>query len=445
MISKKGNILNRSRGFTLIEILASVFVVSILSPLLAVVFYQVMVIPPEQSARLTLVNEVGFMASYLSNDVHMSGNYSAGTYPYFGNFSWTDNSSNTRYLVSYYFNSSQQAIIRNLRTYYPASNVSVNQSTVITLSHYISSANFSLIERPDNIEAIITANATTRMGKQISHTLTLYIAPRPVFAGLGRGGIWGEDPVIGTNSLVISGPQNMINGDINVDGVITVTANDNKVTGVLLCDSLNKGSTNFEYGSLVTPCTSCTNIPSIGTPQDYFGTNLSAGLQVLDDIHHEYVFNTSVSLTSINQVWKNNNPSTHELKPGYYYSPGTITLKDHSTRGAVTFIANKIVITNDTTSQWDENRYIGIEYFNDKGLLLWATGNSGNDIYINGSSGTWNPCAKIEGVLYAPNGEVELAGTGSTLPDYAKAMLTRGAIMAKDFTVSGQDWWIFRW
>jgi len=106
-------------------------------------------------------------------------------------------------------------------------------------------------------------------------------------------------------------------------------------------------------------------------------TNLSTGTQnwSLADLDHEYVFNSSTNLASVPQVWQNNSPSTLQLKPGYYYWNGTLTLSGHAIRGAVTFIASQIVINNDDTAL-NGSAYIGLQPYDENNLLLWATGNS---------------------------------------------------------------------
>ena len=313
------------------------------------------------------------------------------------------------------------------------------------LSWHVLPGNFSLSGGGTNyIVANITAGVNTSMNKYVSKQLTLYIKQRPSLAPIGRGGIWGENNVVGLHKLDMSGTLNMFNGDIYAANV-TVSGADNRVTGTLYNCSrvLSGGGTNFRVGGNGS-CPSV-NFPDIGVPQDYFPYhNLSTSTQILDNNLSEYIFPADVSLTGINGVWQNNSPSTHILRQGFYYSPGTITLTDQNTQGSVTFIANKIVIEN-TETGCDLNGDIALQYYEDNGLLLWATGNGSNCIYIKGSSGTCSACVDIRGILFAPNGQITLEGTGSTLPEFAKAFITQGAIMAGNLSITGHDWFIYRW
>jgi len=323
------------------------------------------------------------------------------------------------------------------------------------LSWHITSANFSLTRTlsPDYIVANMTASINISLGKYVQKQLTIYIAQRPVLSGIGRGGIWGDNAIIGLGSLTISGKFNLFNGDLYVNGLVSVTASGNRVSGTLYCNNylFTGDGSDFVYGNLSTPCLPppCLpqTLPNIGVPQDYFGLhNLST--PIFDDWNHQYIFNESnVILTSVSQVY---NSSTHQLKPGYYYNSGIITLSGSAIRGAVTFIASQIIIDNTDTLS-NGSAYIGLEPYDEQNLLLWATGNSGNDIWIKGADAKSHPCVELEGILYAPSGEVQLDGTGSTpslwiltLPS-TKAIIHNGGIMAYDLTITGHDWWFYRW
>ena len=96
-----------SRGFTFIEVVIALAIVAILLPVVGIVFYNLIVTPPDQSARLKLNNEIALLSSMLYQDAHLSNNFTPGTFPlspYYGNFTWTDYSVTPAqdYLVSYY-------------------------------------------------------------------------------------------------------------------------------------------------------------------------------------------------------------------------------------------------------------------------------------------------------------------------------------------------------
>ncbi len=324
-------------------------------------------------------------------------------------------------------------------------------STITFLSWHITRDNFSMTENPMYIRVNMTAGVNTSMNKYISKQLVVYIKQRPESLGLGRGGIWGDNAIVGFGSLAISGTFNLFNGDVNVDGAVSVTAAGNRISGTLTCDNLTVSGTpaNFSYGALSTPCPTLPNV-SMKALSSYFNTNLSTGTQNWSkaDIDKEYVFNSSVELTNNLNVY---NLSTRQLKEGYYYCAGTMSLTGSAITGKVTFIASKITIENNATgASGNESAYIQLEPYDPQNLLMWATASSGNEIWIKGSDAEWHPCVRLKGILLAPSGEIKLEGTGSNpsgwfLHRASSPAIIRGVIEAKTLTITGHDWWIYRW
>ena len=80
-------------------------------PLLGIVFYQITVLPPDNSMKLSINDEVGQIAAMIYQDGYMADNFTLGTGPvgvypyYYGNFSWIDYSTTppNQYVVSYYY------------------------------------------------------------------------------------------------------------------------------------------------------------------------------------------------------------------------------------------------------------------------------------------------------------------------------------------------------
>ena len=336
-----------------------------------------------------------------------------------------------------------------------------NITNTTYLSWHIAPGNFSLTRSAKYIIANISAGINGNRGKYIVKQLTVYIKQRPVLSGLGRGGIWGDNAIVCLGSLTISGPADghgafdLFNGNIYVNGSVTVNAlgDGSMVSGTLYCNTYSFTGSDFTYGAVATLCPVQT-LPSRGVPQDFFQTNLSTGTQNWSqaDQYHEYAWNSSIWLTNVNEVFLNNDPSTLQFKPGYYYCNGTMVLYGHMLRGAVTLIAKQILIFNDDTTS-NGSAYIGLGPYDADNMLLWATGNSGNDIWINQiGEARSHPCVELEGVLYAPNGEVQLIGSGSnpvawgwlTIPS-VKAMIYNGGIRAQNLTITGHDWWFYRW
>jgi hypothetical protein len=334
-----------------------------------------------------------------------------------------------------------------------------NYLTTAYLTRHITANNFSLAKSGNIIVANMTSTVNNNMGKYTEKQLTIYIRPRPAYL-LPEVSIWGEDPINTLSAFRISGTDATISGDMTVNGTVTVvsTAARNKIDGILTCTDVlwlpnppnTQNLSKLSYKGLFIQTPRVT-MPDPGPAQGYFTTNLSLGVQVLDDVLHEYVFTSDVKLDYPNPsgVWVN---STY-LKPGLYYSNGSITLKDSRTRGTVTFIAaNNITIWNDDTSAtYDPSRKIMLGSY-DEELLFWANGSTGvtttdldGDILIRGSS-TGHPCVTLEGVMFAPNGEIELYGSGMTRVFFIlRAELYRSALIAKYLTISGNFWNIYRW
>lgn len=189
---------------------------------------------------------------------------------------------------------------------------------------------------------------------------------------------------------------------------------------------------------------------------DYISTTTGTTDWAQADKLKEYIFTGDVTLTPgtsprpgipSTAVWL---PS-HTLKPGTYYSPGTITLADTETKGTVTFIANRIVISNTGGGPLIKGKITLGPFHED--LLFWANGSVGSPttaldgaILIQGTHADY-ACASLEGVLYAPNGEIELAGSGRTgwfgYTDAAE--IYRGALVSKNLSISGSHWNFYRW
>ena len=324
-------------------------------------------------------------------------------------------------------------------------------NTTMYLTWYMTADNFSLKKYGTVIKANMSSGVKTNNGKYVEKQLTIYITPRPSYL-LPKENIWGENPISTLSGFLISGTDTTISGDLTVNGTVIVagTALRNMIDGTLTCPNISGNDlAKLSYNLPLINMNSKITMPNISLA-DYIATNVSAvvlsGIPVLDDVLHEYVFPGNISLTSEARVWKNNLPSTHELKPGTYYSPGTITLTDSHTRGTVTFIAaKKIIITNnDTSSTYDTSRKIALGPYN-KDILFWANGSTlDGDILITGIS-TGHPCVTLEGVLFAPNGEIKLAGSGMNTTFYIiRAELTNSALITKYLTISGSFWNIYR-
>ncbi|MFA5374575.1 MAG: DUF2341 domain-containing protein [Dehalococcoidia bacterium] len=338
--------------------------------------------------------------------------------------------------------------------------------TSMALTRFVTADNFSLNESGGLILASMTACTNTSMGKFVEKQLTIYLMQRPLYL-LPEESIWGEDTVSALDTLRFSGTHNSISGNVKVNGTVTVaaTAAANDIDGTLTCHEISwlpdpPGTVNLsklDYTQIVTTEYVNNSMPVLWPAQQYFTTNLSLGIQVLNDSIREYVFTGDVDLHSVNGVWVDNSSSSQTLKTGIYYSPGTITLADTYTKGQVTFIANRIIINNNDTGGLITPVIMLVPYREE--LLFWANGSLGSTttdydgaILIRGIS-DWHACVNLEGVLYAPNGEIELAGSGRTgwFGYTEPASIYGSALVGKDLSIgnsvagSGSYWNFYRY
>lgn len=180
-----------SRGFTLLEVLLSIAISAMLLPVMSIAFYQLMVIPPNKSLHLSLTNEMATLSSYLYSDGYMSENFSKGTYPTLGEFSWTDYTSDDHYLVRYYHSydslngsrvNRQMTVTHNYST---TKNIVTSNMPLAWLVDGTSGScnNFSLNKVSNTngsyVVANITAGSKDAIGKYVQKQLTLYIGSRP--------------------------------------------------------------------------------------------------------------------------------------------------------------------------------------------------------------------------------------------------------------------------
>ena len=354
---------------------------------------------------------------------------------------------------------------RNLTASYYSNSTSPSPTPVSTggsnstrsLSWHITPGNFSFSTTAAGIMANMTAGVKDSMGEYLQKQLTIYVSQRT-----STQIAWGDTPIYATNGLRLAGSYNIIDGNIRINGTVTVDKKpaNNAIQGTLTCDAISPDPMDTDrltYKNLSMPCTDGP-LPDIGVPQQYFKTNLSPSTNVFNNSIHEYVFAGSgnQNLESVQQVWQNNDSSTGILKDGMYYCQGTIILNDAHVTGNVTFVADGITIHNTASGGSNYNDVIYLKpYYQD--LLFWANGSKGTlnglgnaDIEVTGNNGN-NPCADLEGVIYAPNGEVELAGSGAKYWDAGltyviyRATLDKGALLAKYITISGDYWHIYRW
>jgi prepilin-type N-terminal cleavage/methylation domain-containing protein len=416
---------NGRKGFTLLEVMMVLFIIAIITPVLGLAFYQLVTLPGEETNRLTVSNEIHLVASWIISDGQKSEAFVEGNGSVFGQFRWTDyvinqsaNESVREYEVTYILTNNVVRRYETVSWFDFTKEIYINNSKAIDIARHINSldSNFSA----QGLEVTINAGVSTK----ISKTETIYVTSRINYAGTETAGLpWGPNVVLAGNSngaITISGRANFFAGPLHSDGDIIVTGQDDAVQGDVMCSHLTGNLKVIAPGEI------------IQSPN-----NTIWGMPHIDPVNpSEYTFDWTgnVNLENKLEVWDTSNPT--QLLPGIYHCNGTLTVGRQFASGTVTFIADKILLNSG---------YCNLQpYRND--LLCWANA-SGQDVividYAKESYQFWRTPGIFQGVLYAPNGEIELRGSGSK--KYDQGILTEGAIVAKEVTISGDYWYLNRW
>lgn len=117
--------------------------------------------------------------------------------------------------------------------------------------------------------------------------------------------------------------------------------------------------------------------------------------------------------------WVNGRKSSKQLQPGVYCATGSsggIKLSDSDIRGNVTFVATQTI--DISGSNFDLTPYAN-------GVLFYSQGTSDVALKVAGSGGRW------QGIMYAPNGQVEISGSGN--------MTISGGIVAQTVKLGGSS------
>ena len=406
----------RRKGFTLLEVVIALTITAVILPGLGITFYQMMTVPPAQRDQLTVSNEVQLVSSWLVSDGQKAEYFTGGNGSASMNLSWTDPSGLHR--VTYSLNNS--VLTRDESIW----NGSAMAPHNVSVAH--------------NIAAFTSSNSTTGTGLEVTMNSskgkatkveTIYVATRIIHSTAGAqtsGGLsWGPyaiflDSTAGTNGKDIhfEAQGTVIHGDIHSDGNIVSSNSNTTVYGNITTNGTMKGN----GGGIITfpnPGDGWMKSPLLNLPT----------VNAIDSSDYNFTIPAG-KLSTQTQVWA----SPIELKPGIYHCSGTLELDKDYAVGAVTFIADRIIISG---------KYCNLQSYRGD-LLFWAngsgTGNGNSPIEISN-----NPPGIFHGVMYAPNGKILLSGKGNGGgPDLNYASIT-GALVAKEVDITGDNWIISRW
>jgi len=163
--------LRTKRGFTLIEILIAMTISSMIMVSMGSVFYYLLVVPPRESDRLTATNDLRLALDRIQYDGVQALNFTPGSDPDYGYFSWIDYPSLNDHTVAYSYDNGK--LIRE-------ESIEGGDTTTIAFARHV--ADYGDIDFVDggNNTVIVTMTATMNpgTGSAISETETRYIEMR---------------------------------------------------------------------------------------------------------------------------------------------------------------------------------------------------------------------------------------------------------------------------
>lgn len=160
------------RGFTLIEILIAVTITSMIMGSMGGFFYQLLVVPKQQSDQLAAVNDLRIALDFIHYDGVQATSFTKQTDPnYYGYFLWQDYSSEDNYKITYRYEDSR--LMRD---------VSINgtpQSSLAIAFHVADYEHITFVNSGNNaVNVTMTISMTTVIGKEILQTETRHIDMR---------------------------------------------------------------------------------------------------------------------------------------------------------------------------------------------------------------------------------------------------------------------------
>lgn len=365
-------------------------------PLIGTALYLLLNVPPRESGKLTTINEVSLALDWINEDGMMAQCFSSAPEPLYGGFYWVDHTSTVShsYATRYYYDNGH--LIREEWQ----DNALV--STVVIARHI---ANYSDIsfdfhphgDRPWNLSElglpyVVVTIKTTEGEGEVEGTQYIYLRGGETlsrgFAVLASGTT--GDPIY------ISESNLTIDGDVRSYGDISISGSTHTINGTAQAAGEIKITGSGHNISLI----------------DKYAVlpDMSWSLELSDFQPYTFDFGDKAVDLATEDVWEDDTT----LKPGVYYTTGTMSLTTHNASGMVTLIGNKVEVRADNTEL--------TPFCN--GVLLYGTGTEDAVIEFSGDSGTWY------GTLFAPDGGVKMTMTGTNLTLY-------GAIAAQTFTHTG--------
>lgn len=370
----------RSRmGLTLVELIVALSIAAVVLGSVGAAAYHFIRVPPEESDLLTVINDTNRALDWISDDGSMAQFCIPGEEG--GAFYWMDRTaSSISHSVFYSLDSNTGWLVRD-------EYIGGTLASSLAIAFYVSYVDFDFELQFNRV--LVTVSSTL---DSASRTATAYVYLR------GQSLTYGHTLLAAAGagkSINIKSTGVIIEGDVRTNGGIDIGG-----TGHALVDGQVYLTWDGDY-DIKQPKHNDWPAEEDVIRDDPFPINWSLGLE--DFKPYTYTFSGTVNLNS-EDVWEEDGIT---LKPGIYYTDGTMNLNRFGARGRVTLIGKKVEITAGGTEL--------MPFVN--GVLLYGTACYSTAIKITASSGTWY------GIFYAPNydvekeegAEVELRGGGYEL------------------------------
>jgi hypothetical protein len=234
-------------------------------------------------------------------------------------------------------------------------------------------------------EGIVSMAAVTRM--------TLSGGPYALFAN--------GNNCNGSAGLEISGSNNLVTGGSHGNGDVKVNGTQNTFNGgsTYRCD-IDVGGQNNTF----TPA-AAQNATVAPPPVSYSRASFVC----------DYSYAGNVQLSSKDELWLNDDPSTDQLKNAVICSDGQLTLSSSHASGSVTLVGREVQISGSNAN---------LSAYHPSGVLAFTDGSGNGALVVSGSD------AILSGLLYSQHGESRISGARVAL---------QGGMYGEEVRVSGSN------
>lgn len=167
--------LRSQRGFTFVELLAGMLIMSIVMGMLSSTLYYMLILPTWQGDHLTALNELRFALDTVQLDGVQAQSFTSGEAPDYGYFTWNyfdnDTGDVTAYTKSYSYDAEQGRLLRE----------DSKEGTVRAIaSHIVSLSDVTFVPSEDGkaVNVTITVTVNSARGETTTETATRDIEMR---------------------------------------------------------------------------------------------------------------------------------------------------------------------------------------------------------------------------------------------------------------------------